>query len=92
MWGPILEHKMPPAVQVNFGLRSDDYARYRPGFPASFYDRLERTFPISDSTGLDLGTGPGTVALELARRGANVLGLDPRTRTGHPREVRGWTG
>ena len=26
---------------VDFGKRSGDYAEHRPGFPESFYDRLE---------------------------------------------------
>lgn len=61
---------------IDFGLRSDDYAEHRPGFPASFYDRLTGIFPLEGASALDLGTGPGIVALELARRGADVVGLD----------------
>lgn len=67
---------MAARARVDFSLRSDDYAKHRPGFPASFYDRLERIFPIHGTRALDLGTGPGVVALELARRGAQVIGLD----------------
>lgn len=58
---------------VDFGRRGDDYARHRPGFPSSFYDRLE---PLRGLQALDLGTGPGIVAHELSRRGAHVLGID----------------
>ena len=58
---------------VDFGRHSEDYARHRPGFPASFFDRIG---PLRGLRALDLGTGPGTVALELARRGADVLGID----------------
>lgn len=61
---------------IDFGRRSDDYAAYRPGFPGSFYDRLERLVPLKGIDALDLGTGPGIVALELARRGASVTGID----------------
>jgi SAM-dependent methyltransferase len=32
--------------------------------------------PLRGARALDLGTGPGTVALELAARGARVVGLD----------------
>ncbi len=60
----------------DFGRRSHDYARYRPGFPPSFYDRLERFGPLVGIRALDLATGPGIVALELARRGARVTGID----------------
>jgi SAM-dependent methyltransferase len=61
---------------VDFGLRSGDYAVDRPGFPDSFYDRIERMKPIRGARALDLGTGPGQVALALAARGATVVGLD----------------
>ncbi|MHC4774002.1 MAG: class I SAM-dependent methyltransferase, partial [Planctomycetota bacterium] len=67
---------MPDASKVNFGRRSDDYARHRPGPPDSFYDRLEAHGPLAGTPVLDLGTGPGLVALALARRGARVTGVD----------------
>lgn len=62
---------------VDFGRVSDDYAKYRPGFPETFFDRLA-AFGIG-RTGqrmLDLGTGTGTLARGFARRGAVVTGLD----------------
>ena len=62
--------------EVDFGKRSGDYAKHRPGFPESFYERLERLVRLEGAHALDLGTGPGVVALELARRGATVAGLD----------------
>lgn len=61
---------------IDFGLRSDDYARQRPGFPDSFYERLEQFCPLNGARVLDLGTGPGIVALPLAERGAHVIGID----------------
>ncbi len=61
---------------IDFGRRSDDYATFRPGFPDSFYDRLETHVTLSDTTAVDLGTGPGVVALALAQRGARVTGFD----------------
>ena len=61
---------------VDFGKRSGDYAEHRPGFPESFYDRLQRLIPLDGARALDVGTGPGIVALELAKRGATVVGLD----------------
>jgi len=67
---------MSDASEVNFGRRSDDYARHRPGPPDSFYDRLEAHGPLAGADVLDLGTGPGPVALALARRGARVTGVD----------------
>lgn len=64
------------APRIDFGLRSRDYAAERPGFPDSFYERLERMRPLVGARVLDLGTGPGIMALPLAERGAHVIGTD----------------
>lgn len=61
---------------IDFGRQSEDYAEHRPGFPASFYERIEAILPLDGCRSLDLATGPGTVALELASRGSSVLGID----------------
>jgi len=61
---------------IDFGRHSEDYAAYRPRFPASFYQRLDAILPIRGSRSLDLATGPGTIALELAARGSSVVGID----------------
>lgn len=62
--------------QVDFGRHSDDYAAYRPGPPDSFYERLDAVITIRGSRSVDLGTGPGLIALALAARGSSVVGLD----------------
>lgn len=64
---------------IDFGRHSEDYVAYRPGFPASFYQRIDALAPISASQSLDLATGPGTIALELAARGSAVVGIDIST-------------
>jgi SAM-dependent methyltransferase len=61
---------------IDFGRHSDDYAEHRPGFPASFYRRLDGMVGIAGSRALDLATGPGTVALGLAALGGTVTGID----------------
>jgi len=61
---------------IDFGRHSEDYAAYRPGFPASFYQRIDAIAPIRGTRSLDLATGPGTIALELAALGASVVGID----------------
>lgn len=64
--------------QVDFGKTSDDYARFRPGPPPSFYDRIARFAPMAGSSVLDLGCGVGWIALEFAQRGARrAAGIDP---------------
>ena len=62
--------------KIDFGRHSEDYAAYRPGFPASFYQRIDAITRIGESRSLDLATGPGTMALELGARGSSVLGID----------------
>lgn len=62
--------------KINFGRHSEDYAQYRPGFSASFYQRIDAIARIRESLALDLATGPGTIALELAARGSSVVGID----------------
>jgi SAM-dependent methyltransferase len=66
--------------KIDFGKAAGDYARHRAGFPDAFFDRLV-TMDIARAgmMALDLGTGTGTVARGLARRGLEVTGLDKST-------------
>jgi ubiquinone/menaquinone biosynthesis C-methylase UbiE len=54
------------------------YARYRPQYPAVFFDHVAERFDL-DGTGrlLDLGCGTGQVAVPFAPHFAEVVGLDP---------------
>jgi SAM-dependent methyltransferase len=62
---------------IDFGRAARDYERFRPGFPESFFDRLEQEGWIRASIrALDLGTGTGSLALGFASRGLTVTGLD----------------
>ena len=61
---------------VDFGRQSRDYAVHRPGFPPSFYSRLETFANFDNSRVVDIGTGPGVMALEMAKGGADVTGVD----------------
>lgn len=64
-------------MQVDFGRTADDYARHRAGFPESFFERLEKDGVLRPGLrAVDLGTGTGTVARGLARRGCRVTALD----------------
>jgi SAM-dependent methyltransferase len=64
--------------QPDWSQTSADYAKHRHGFPERFYAMIEREGLFAAGLRvLDIGTGTGTVARELARRGGDVLGLDP---------------
>lgn len=54
------------------------YARYRPGYPDDFFALVSRWFAL-DGRGrlLDLGCGPGLLALGFAGRFEEVTGMDP---------------
>ncbi len=65
---------------IDFGRRAVDYDRHRPGFPDEFFDRLLRLGWVrTGQRAVDFGTGTGTVALGLARRGVSVVGVDVST-------------
>ncbi|MER6253567.1 class I SAM-dependent methyltransferase [Streptomyces sp. NPDC001584] len=54
------------------------YARFRPHYPAELYDVLGARFGLDGTqVALDLGCGPGTVALELAAAVKAVYAVDP---------------
>lgn len=66
-----------PGRAIDWGRTSADYARFRPGPPPGFYDRLAALgVGGAGQSILDLGTGTGLLALEFARRGASVFGID----------------
>ncbi len=62
---------------ADFGPTVNDYVAYRAGFPDQLYDRLA-PYGIGQpgQSILDLGTGTGTIANALARRGCAVVGYD----------------
>ena len=62
---------------IDWSRTSADYAAHRPGPPLRLYDLLAALgVGVTGQRVLDLGTGTGLVARELARRGAVVSGID----------------
>jgi SAM-dependent methyltransferase len=67
----------PENSRLDWGKTAADYAVHRHGFPKTFYARLAALDVIRPGLQVvDLGTGTGTVARELAQRGCNVIGID----------------
>jgi SAM-dependent methyltransferase len=64
-------------MNVNFGLTSNDYAKYRAGFPDAFFERVfAGGFVKRGDSLVDLGTGTGTLARGFTLRGCRVIGID----------------
>jgi SAM-dependent methyltransferase len=68
----------PPKVDRPFQGAATYYSRYRLPYPAALAPMLRDAFHL-DGTGrlLDLGCGPGPVAIRLAPLFARVVGMDP---------------
>jgi SAM-dependent methyltransferase len=67
---------MVRSMEDLFGGAASYYARYRPGYGQAAIEHLAETIG-TDSRVLDLGCGPGTIAIPLARRVKAVLAVDP---------------
>jgi len=64
-------------AKVDFGLVADDYQRHRLGFPSSFITRLQNdAVLLSGKRVLDIATGTGSLAHDMAQIGCDVIGLD----------------
>ena len=62
---------------IDWGNTSSDYAKYRPGPPQSFFDKLSSFgIGLADQKILDQGTGTGVLARKFASQGAHVAGTD----------------
>lgn len=62
-------------MKDNFSSGSDQYARYRPGYPEALFDYLDSLVPDKHRA-WDCGTGNGQVAAELAGRFGQVDATD----------------
>ena len=63
--------------RIDWGKTSTDYARHRPGPPPSFYRRLKALdIGLPSQQLLDLGTGTGVIARQMAKQGCHVIASD----------------
>lgn len=60
-----------------FGSEAERYDRFRPGYPPEIIDRVVELQP---ATAVDAGCGTGKAATLVARRGINVVGVEPDPR------------
>jgi len=67
-----------PQIERKYEGAARDYSRYRPPYPPSLVTVLRDRFGL-DGTGrlLDLGCGPGSVAIPLAHLFERVVAMDP---------------
>lgn len=69
-----------PGRSIDWGRTSSDYAEFRPGPPASFYERLRAlAVGMEGQRILDLGTGTGVLARQFALAGCRAAGVDIST-------------
>ena len=63
--------------KLNWGLTSQDYVKYRPGYPDNYFVLLKCLgVGLKNQDILDLGSGTGALAIPFAKQGANVTALD----------------
>ena len=69
-------HRHDVTFPDHFSQQANDYARYRPLYPAALYDYLASLTPEHDRA-WDVGTGNGQAAIGLARHYRSIIATDP---------------
>ena len=62
-------------MKDNFSTQSDNYAKFRPGYPSEFFDYLYGLLPVKE-TAWDCATGNGQVASQLCKKFRQVYATD----------------
>lgn len=62
-------------MKDNFSIQSNQYAKYRPGYPDEFYAYIDSLVPNKEAA-WDCGTGNGQIASELSKSFKNVFATD----------------
>ena len=72
-----MKPRIDDSMAIDWGLTAGDYAAFRPGPPDDFYQKLAVLgVGLRGQRVLDLATGTGVIARNLAKRGAIVIGID----------------
>jgi SAM-dependent methyltransferase len=70
--------RIAPFRPERFASAADHYVSARPRYAPALIERLARETDLDETSRvLDLGCGPGTLAIPLARRAGTVIGIDP---------------
>ena len=64
-------------VELNWDKTSEDYAKFRPGYPGDYFLLLQKLgIGLKNQDILDIGTWTGALALSFSKQGAHVTGVD----------------
>lgn len=73
----LVNEKFDNGKAFDWGLTSEDYAKYRDIYPKELYQRLKELGVANDSTAwLDLGTGTGVLPQNLYNEKASITAVD----------------
>ncbi len=69
---------MAPNNTTRFSNRVEDYVAYRPGYPGSIVDFLEKDYGLKEGDLIaDIGSGTGISSALFLKRGYRVTGVEP---------------